>query len=275
MGSDPTGPAFVSVVVTVKNESRHLRHLFESLRGQEAPFEVVLVDALSRDGTFEIAKEYERNFPGMFRAFQRYGSRGIGRNVGVHEARGEFVAFIDGDCFADSRWLHQLRGGFQSVDVVAGKTVNVGQGKYAELERVELFERGSDVTFPSCNLGYRKALFDRLGGFDPRFITAEDIDLNLRAVQSGATVLSVPEAVVYHQVRATFVRFLYQAFWNGYGRKQLTEKHGNLWGAYRLRRLLAGQKGPIAWARLCAALFGYVSRVFTGGGHRLSTPRRS
>ncbi|MCI4368364.1 MAG: glycosyltransferase, partial [Thermoplasmata archaeon] len=162
MGSDPTGPAFVSVVVTVKNESRHLRHLFESLRGQEAPFEVVLVDALSRDGTFEIAKEYERNFPGMFRAFQRYGSRGIGRNVGVHEARGEFVAFIDGDCFADSRWLHQLRGGFQSVDVVAGKTVNVGQGKYAELERVELFERGSDVTFPSCNLGYRKALFDRL-----------------------------------------------------------------------------------------------------------------
>ena len=256
------------MVVTVKNEGRHIRRLLESLIVQEPPFEVVVVDALSRDATYPIAQEYVGSHPGVVYAFQKHGSRGIGRNAGVAAARGDFVAFIDGDCFADSRWLHALRGGTKESDVVAGRTVAVGSLQYALLERVELFQRGNDVTYPSCNLAYRRALFDSLGGFDPHLITAEDIDLNLRAVEAGAHIRYVPEAIVYHEVRATLIRFLYQAFWNGYGRKQLTEKHGSLWGNYRYRRLLANQRTPIAWARLAAALTGYFTRVFTGSRHR-------
>ena len=72
-------------------------------------------------------------------------------------------------------------------------------------------------------------------------------------------------------MRATFVGFLFQAFWNGYGRKQLTEKHGSLWGNYRVRRLMSNQKTLISWVRLVAALFGYLCRVLTGFGERLST----
>jgi GT2 family glycosyltransferase len=188
----------------------------------------------------------------------------------VHEARGTFVAFIDGDCLADSQWLHALREGLQGSPVVAGQTITVGKPAYGHLERVELFQSGYDVTYPSCNLAYERALFERLGGFDPRFITAEDIDLNLRAVRAGAGIHYVPEAVVYHRMRATFVRFVYQAFWNGYGRKQLTEKHGSLWGRYRIRRLMSGQKSVISWARLVAALGGYTTRVATGNAHRLT-----
>jgi glycosyltransferase involved in cell wall biosynthesis len=263
-------PLFISVVVTVKNESRHLRRLLESLWDQEGPFEVVLVDALSRDGTWEIAEEFSRAQPGQFRVFRKFGSRGIGRNAGVQHARGSHVAFTDGDCFVDPQWLHSVREGFRRSEVVAGRSVAIGSPQYIALERVELFQRGNDVTFPSCNLGYEKALFERIGGFDPRLITAEDIDLNLRAVESGATILSVPEAVIYHHVRPNFVRFLYQAFWNGYGRKQLTEKHGSLWGNYRYSRLFSHQKTWIAWARLLAAMTGYICRVLTGHGERLT-----
>ena len=256
-------------MVTVRNEERYLPQLLDSLLVQEDPFEVVLVDSESRDRTREIGESYSGRRPDVVRVFERPGSRGIGRNQGVREARGEFVAFIDGDCFADSRWLHALREGLATSGVVAGRTATVGKPQYGHLERVELFQSGSDVTFPSCNLAYRRELFTRLGGFDPRFITAEDIDLNLRAVRAGATIRYLPEAVVYHHMRTTFLRFLYQAFWNGYGRKQLTEKHGSLWGRYRVRRLLSGQRTAIAYARLVAALAGYVTRVMTGGGHRL------
>lgn len=271
MGSEPApAPPLVSIVVTVRNEVRHIRRLFESLLVQEPPFEVVLVDALSRDGTYEIAQEYERSHPGLFQVVRRYGSRGIGRNTGVSLAKGEFVAFIDGDCFADTQWLKSLRRRFAESDVVAGRTISVGSPQYALLERVELFQKGNDVTFPSCNLGYRRSLFLRLNGFDPRFITAEDIDLNLRAVESGAKIRFVPEAVVYHAVRPTLIRFLYQAFWNGYGRKQLTEKHGSLWGNYRISRLISNHRSTVSWLRLAAALFGYFNRVLTGGGHRLT-----
>ena len=273
MGSESAGGPLISVVTTVRNEEAHLGRLLESLAHQEGPFEVVLVDAESRDRTVEIAEEFARAHPGLLRIFRRPGSRGVGRNVGVWEARGDYVAFIDGDCFADSGWLGTLRAAVAPGSVVAGHTVTVGKPKYGQLERVELYLNGVDVTFPSCNLVYDRALFVRLGGFDPRFITAEDIDLNLRAVDAGASIRYVPAAVVYHHMRDNFVRFLYQAFWNGYGRKQLTEKHGNQWGRYRVRRLLSGQKNPIAWARLSAAFAGYVFRVVIGEGRRLSDGR--
>jgi glycosyltransferase involved in cell wall biosynthesis len=272
LGSEPPRP-LISVVITVKNEEPHLPQLLDSLLVQEGPFEVIVVDAVSRDATLEIAQEYARRYPEVVRVLERSGSRGIGRNVGVEAARGEWVAFIDGDCFADSGWLAEMRRMLPLAPVVAGRTVVVGKAKYGQLERVELFESGYDVTYPSCNLAYHRDLFRRLGGFDPRFVTAEDIDLNLRAVDAGAAIRYDPQATVYHHVRTTFVRFLYQAFWNGYGRKQLTEKQGNLWGRYRYRRLLRGQKGAIAWARLTAAMAGYFLRVVTGGGHRLdATP---
>ncbi len=263
-------PSFVSIVITVRNEAPYLADLLDSLVPQEPPAEIVLVDALSRDPTFAIAQRYAAKFPDRIRAVQHSGSRGIGRNVGAALARGEFVAFIDGDCVADSRWLSRLREAVRSSDVAAGRTVALGRPAFARLERVELYEGGSDVTHPSCNLIYRRSLFLKLGGFDPRFITAEDIDLNLRAVNSGARIPRVPEAIVYHRMRPTLVRFLYQAFWNGYGRKQLTEKHGSLWGNYRIRRLLEGQRTVLAWARLVAALAGYCSRVVSGAGHRLT-----
>ena len=271
MGSETPDAPLISVVITVRNEEHHLGQLLESLRAQEGPFEVVVVDAESRDRTLEIAQDYAQRYPGLYRVIERSGSRGIGRNTGVRAARGASVAFIDGDCFADSNWLKHLRAALADVPVVAGRTVTVGKPRYGRLERVELVQSGYDVTYPSCNLAYRRELFERLGGFDPRFVTAEDIDLNLRADRAGASIRYVPEAVVYHHMRTTFVRFLYQAYWNGYGRKQLTEKHGSLWERYRVARLLWGQRGFIAWARLTAAFAGYTARVATGGGHRLTS----
>jgi glycosyltransferase AglI len=264
LGSEPVGPPFVSVVITTRNEEQRVGALLESLAGQEPPFEVVLVDAESRDRTFEIAQAFRDRHPGLISLVRRPCSRGGGRNLGVKAARADYVAFIDGDCVADSRWLANLRRSADPKRVVAGRTMTLGKPKYGALERVELFQGGYDVTYPSCNLLYPKALFEQLHGFDTAFVTAEDIDLNLRAVRLGASIVYDPEALVLHHMRTTFVRFLYQAFWNGYGRKQLTEKHGSLWVRYRLRRLMAGQKGAIAWARLVAALAGYASRMITG-----------
>jgi glycosyltransferase involved in cell wall biosynthesis len=269
LGSDGPPRSLISVAITVRNEERSLPQLLDSLLAQEGPFEVIVVESESRDRTLAIATAYAERHPEVFRVMSHPGSRGIGRNEGARAARGEFVAFIDGDCFADSQWLHAVREGLRWSSVVAGRTVTVGKPQYGHLERVELFLSGSDVTFPSCNLAYRRDLFERLGGFDPRFITAEDIDLNLRAVRSGASIRFLPDAVVYHHMRTTFFRFLYQAFWNGYGRKQLTEKHGSLWGRYRIRRLLSGQRTAISWARLVAAFAGYGTRIVTARGNRL------
>ncbi len=269
MGSEPPAPPLVSIVITVRNEEGHLASLLDSLIVQEPPFEILIVDGDSRDATFAIAQEYARRYPDRVTATRRPTSRGAGRNLGVEMARGELVAFTDGDCVADPAWLAGIRRGFALAPVVAGRTVPIVASKFGELDRVELYLAGSDVTYPSCNLGYRRSLFRELGGFDPRFITAEDIDLNLRAVRAGASIQYVPEAVILHRPRATWPAFVRQAFWNGYGRKQLTEKQGSLWERYRIERLAAGQRGYVAMIRLGAAVIGYLARVLTGGRDRL------
>jgi glycosyltransferase involved in cell wall biosynthesis len=271
LGSSPSAhpPPLASIVVTVKNEGLRIRELLESLLQQAPPVEIVVVDAHSRDRTPEISREFAERYPNLVHFYERSGSRGIGRNEGVARARGELIAFIDGDCVADSRWLAEIRAALQLSEVAAGRTVSLGRKGYAELERIELYTRGSDVTFPSCNLAYRRALFEKLGGFDPRFITAEDIDLNLRAVEAGVRIQYSPQAIVYHRMRPTLLHFLYQAFWNGYGRKQLTEKHGSLWGRYQVRRLISRQMSVLAWARIAAATSGYFTRVVTGQNRRV------
>jgi glycosyltransferase involved in cell wall biosynthesis len=255
---DAPPEGLVSVVITVRNEERHLAALLDSLVAQEGPLEVLVIDSNSEDRTLDIARGYEASHPGVVRATVHGGTRGESRNFGVRQARGELVAFIDGDCVASPQWLRELRQGLARAPVAAGRTEHVGFGPFERLERVELRHGGYDVTLPSCNLAYRRRVFEQLGGFDPWFRTAEDIDLNYRAVGHGHAIVVMPRAVVFARTRDTMGGFLKQALWNGYGRKQLTLKHGKLWQRYSLRRMVAQHHNPWALLRLAAALLGYL-----------------
>jgi glycosyltransferase involved in cell wall biosynthesis len=252
----------ISVVTTVRNEEKNLAALLDSLLVQEPPFEVIVVEAYSSDKTWEVASSYAARHPGLVRAIRQGGSRGVGRNAGVEAARGEAVAFIDGDCMASPLWLQELRGGLAHAPIVAGRTILVGYRPFAELARVELHQHGVDVTYPSANLLYRTVLFRALQGFDPRFHTAEDIDLNFRAVSAGATIHYAEGALVYARARDTFFGFFRQAYWNGYGRKQLTLKHGALWANYSLQRLVIDYISFWYLVRLCLGFLGYLVAKF-------------
>ena len=264
MTTPPAGPTdrpphpFASVVVTVRNEARHIADLLDSLVVQEPPLEVVIVDAASTDGTPDIVRRYADRY-GFIRLFEDPGTRGAGRNRGVREAQGDVVAFIDGDCIANPFWLKTLRRALAGADVAAGRTIQIGYYAFEALNRVELDHGGYDVTYPSCNLAYWKTTFEKAGGFDEWFHTAEDIDLNYRAVDIGARIAYDAEAIVYHRARDTISKFLKQAYWNGYGRKQLTLKHGNLWGRYSFRKMLRQQASFWGLARLGTASLGYVA----------------
>ncbi len=247
---------------TVRNEARNIAHLLDSLVVQEVPLEIIVVDAGSEDGTPDIVRQYERRYS-YIHLFFSGGTRGAGRNFGIRHARGEAVAFIDGDAIANPFWVHELRTGLETADVVAGRNIQIGYRPFEDLERVELIVRGVDVTYPSSNLAYKKAVLQEVGGFDAWFVTAEDIDLNLRAVLAGHSIAFRPNALVYHRTRDSYFDFLRQAFWNGVGRKQLTLKHGGLWGAYRPLEMLRQRATFWSLIRLTVALIGYAAcKVF-------------
>jgi glycosyltransferase involved in cell wall biosynthesis len=248
-----------AVVVTVRNEAAGISALLESLVPQQGLAEVVVVDALSTDGTATLAESFAGRLP--LRVLRRACRRGEGRNVGVEATSAPLVAFTDGDCTADPGWLAALLAAWDGEPdrVVAGRTLYTGRASFARLHRVELPHRGQDTTWPSCNLAYPRALLRRLGGFDPSFVTAEDIDLNYRAVSAGARIVHEPGAVVHARSRPSFGAFLRQAYWNGYGRKQLTRKHGRLWKDYSLRQLAhLEDPSPMAFVRMAAGFVGYL-----------------
>ncbi len=247
------------MIVTTYNEERHISDLLDSLVPQEKIYEIIVVDSESEDRTREIVKEYAEKYD-KIRLYVKRSTRGEGRNYGVEKAEGEYVAFIDADCIANPFWAeYLLKNAEKGEKVVAGKVINIGYGPFEKLERVELNIKGYDVTFPSNNLMYEKEFFQSIGGFDPWFITAEDIDLNYRAVHAGAKIVYEEKAIVYHRTRDSIYSFLRQAFWNGYGRKQLTLKHGPLWSKYPLKKLFNTQISFWGILRLISAFLGYMA----------------
>ncbi len=251
----------ISIVLNLLNEAKHIRDLLDSLVVQEPPFEIIVVDAGSWDGTVETVKRYMQKHPEI-QLFHKPGSRGESTNFGIIKAKADVIATTGGDCIANPFWLKELRETLRSYDIAAGKTINIGYHAFQELERVELYHRGMDISYPSGNMAWHRKVLDDVVGFDPWFVTAEDIDLNYRAVEKGYRLGYNEEAIVYHRMKEGFMKFFKQAFWNGWGRKQLTMKHGRLWGSYKPQRLLETSKSLWAVARLLFAVLGYLMCKF-------------
>lgn len=253
-----------SIVLKIKNEERFIADALESLVQQEGPLEIIVVDAFSSDRSPEIVREFAERYP-FLQLHQHAGTRGEGLNHGLRLAKGEIIALTDGDVVADPHWLAEMRAAIAAgADLVAGKTMNIGLRAWEDLHRVELFNQGYDCSYPGCNLAFRREVCETVGGVDPWFITAEDVDFNIRATSAGFALVHHPSAIIFSRVRDTLIGFLDQAFWNGAGRKQLTLKHGNLWSSYRPTNMMRQEMSFWALIRLFFAGLGYLGFKFFG-----------
>jgi glycosyltransferase involved in cell wall biosynthesis len=249
----------LSIIVTVKNEEKKIGGLLESLAGQDCPFEIVVVDSESNDRTADVVDSFRDRIQNITYV-RKKSTRGEGRNIGVKNAKFEYVAFTDGDTVAGDQWACHMLESLKKYDVVAGKTIQKGSELYSRLKRVELLMDGIEITAPSANLGYRKKLFNDLGGFDENMITAEDIDLNLRAVLKGATWKNDDSCIIYNYTRENFAGFIKQAFWNGYGRRQLAKKHRSIIKKLASPSIFTGEYMNFLYViRFFPAFAGYIS----------------
>ncbi len=85
----------VSVIITVYNGEQFIARAIDSVLAQTAkPYELIVINDGSKDGTLEVLKRYEGKI--------RYitipnGGVSNARNTGIKMATGDFVAFLDAD----------------------------------------------------------------------------------------------------------------------------------------------------------------------------------
>lgn len=95
-------PGMLSIIVPIYGVEKYIGDCLESLLIQDyANIQVVVVDDGSLDRGHEIAAHYARRDPRVFIVRQSNGGLSAARNTGVSHARGEFLAFLDGDDFVD------------------------------------------------------------------------------------------------------------------------------------------------------------------------------
>ena len=225
----PFAPALawprVSVVVCTCNGSRTIRDCLEGLRRLAYPdYEVIVVDDGSTDTTAAVARQYDCRLI-------RTENRGLAsaRNTGLEASTGEIVAYIDDDAYPDPEWLTYLAATFMSTSHAAVGGPNLappGDGLIAECVarapggpvHVLLTDREAEH-IPGCNMAFRKASLEAIGGFDPQFRTAgDDVDVCWRLQQRGWTLGFSPAAMVWHHRRNSV-----RAYWKqqvGYGRAE-------------------------------------------------------
>jgi glycosyltransferase involved in cell wall biosynthesis len=187
------GPApKLSAIVCVRNGARFLERCFRSIERQDvAPDDYVLVDGASTDGTLEIA----RRFP-QWRIVAQTG-RGIADayNCGIGAAAGELIAFLS----HDDEWTEgsvRMRRDYllshPELDFVSARAMSRLEPGHQPPPgfRIELLEREHAGAMETL-MAWR-GVFEKVGPFDSRYSTGEDLDWLARAKDLGLKTAVVP-----------------------------------------------------------------------------------
>ena len=229
----------VSIVIISKNE----RGLDETLTSIEsspssALREIVVVDA-SQGSLSAISEKHPEvrwiDFPPLA---ERSVTIPHQRNLGVAEATGEIIVFIDAGCVADPNWLEEL-----TRPILEGQEQFVAGAVKHDGSPYPPRRRGNYVSeCPTMNVAFKKTVWSSLGGFDESFFYGSDIDFSWRVVASGIKIRWAETALISHDW-GPWRRQLRRSYVYGVAKTKLYRKHRARWPV-----LFTSDPGPLAYA---------------------------
>jgi glycosyltransferase involved in cell wall biosynthesis len=213
-------PRLISVVIPSYNHERFVGEAVASVSRQtHRPLEVLLVDDGSPDETFEagLAGLRESDLPFLAIKKENQGSCVPGINAGIGLAHGEFISLLASDDVYCPRKLEASIGALESsgADLVVGRVQRISPdgepipGSETDLDGLRtwygrrrllegMFVNGSGAAIPYLGVVFRRDLFDRIGLFDPTFLT-EDLEMAMRIAASDMRLAFVDDVVGLHR----------------------------------------------------------------------------
>lgn len=221
----------ISVVILTHNRDKDCAEAIESCLNQGLkPLEIIVVDDQS-----SIPFEYYRleNYPKIeiIRTETELGSAAA-RNLGIKQAKGNIVAFIDDDCIANHDWIKTIRQVFEetNADIAGGRVLPIYSSSLPEWwnDKFDVFisvhssPQELHPNFFLCNMAVRKRLFSKLGYFNEKLgrkggllISNEETEFIDRAAENGGNIVFSEKMKVWHKANPSRMSmvFLFKRAW--------------------------------------------------------------
>lgn len=234
----------ITVIIPTHNCKNNLKNVLASLCDQSYPkdkYEIIIVDDGSTDGTQQWVELQRQSCTCSLKyLFQQNRGPAAARNLGIRNALGDIIAFIDSDCTASHTWIQEIVKGYDS-DRVAGiggtikalpKASEISQYcAYIKMNEQPLIDETGIVYLITGNASFRKDCLNLVKGFDERydFPGGEDPDLCYRLKKKGYIFKYNRNAVVYNHHKET-VRELIKTYFNyGKGDAFLVSRRFSSW----------------------------------------------
>lgn len=214
MGSVVGETVFFSVVIPTYNRQPILEKCLRALEVQQlskpsavSDYEIVLVDDGSTDATLEWLAEHKEEFPHVRWFQQDHAGPAAARNLGVEQALGDTIIFIDSDLVVLENFLQAhadaLVQGQEKLRsdrfFTYGAVINTCNFNNPTAEPYKVTDF-SAAFFATGNVAIPKHWLEKAGLFDTSFQLYgwEDLELGVRLKKLGLTLIKCPEAVGYH-----------------------------------------------------------------------------
>ena len=233
----------VSVILPILNEERDLNQCITAILQQDYPADIEIILALgpSTDKTTLIAEKLSAADKRIKLVNNPSGQTATGLNLAIKESSYEILCRIDGHSEISSTYIKT------AVEIMNNQgAVNVGGMMFADSEKglqrtiaqamrsklgvgsSKFHTGGSAGESETVYLGtFKKLAVLAVGGFDERYIRAQDWELNYRLRKNGGLIWFDPRLVVTYRPRNTFRKLAKQYFQYGRWRRVITRQHQN------------------------------------------------
>jgi glycosyltransferase involved in cell wall biosynthesis len=208
----------LAIVIPTLNEEHYLPLLLEDLSNQtKKDFEVIIVDAKSKDNTRKVADLYKKKLALTFIESSK-GHVAHQRNLGAAKAKSSYVFFIDADTRIDVdvvekvlQHIEKEKGQLYLPVIQPGGKSKIHKFLFAgSITSVKLFHKIGRPISMGPIIVIAKTLFDQIGGFDEKIAIAEDHNLIIKAYKKGVKAKFIEDVNCYFSMR----RFDSEGTWN-------------------------------------------------------------